>query len=92
MLILYIYVINVNNFSEQKYVYTHHYNIVNTRESSECERYIFSSEQKMSNKHLFQKCGFLRAPFAIGVGRYVCQLQRVTLKFCKSHGASLGAR
>lgn len=46
----------------------------------------------MSNKYLFQKCGFLRAPFAIGVGRYVCQLQRVTIKFCKSHGASLGVR
>ncbi|XP_043790921.1 39S ribosomal protein L43, mitochondrial [Apis laboriosa] len=46
----------------------------------------------MSNKHLFQKYGFLRAPFAIGVGRYVCQLQRVTIKFCKNHGASLGAR
>ncbi|CAD1481154.1 unnamed protein product, partial [Heterotrigona itama] len=46
----------------------------------------------MSNKHLFQKFGFLRAPFGIGVGRYVCQLQRITIKFCKSHGDSFGIR
>ncbi|KAK9295931.1 hypothetical protein QLX08_009901 [Tetragonisca angustula] len=46
----------------------------------------------MSNKHLFQKFGFLRAPFGIGVGRYVCQLQRITIKFCKNHGCSLGIR
>ncbi|OAD52087.1 39S ribosomal protein L43, mitochondrial, partial [Eufriesea mexicana] len=46
----------------------------------------------MSNKHLFQKFGYLRAPFALGIGRYVCQLQRVTIKFCKHHGGSLGVR
>ncbi|XP_043600665.1 39S ribosomal protein L43, mitochondrial [Bombus pyrosoma] len=46
----------------------------------------------MSNKHIFQKFGFLRAPFGIGVGRYVCQLQRITIKFCKSHGGSRGMR
>lgn len=27
-----------------------------------------------------------------GVGRYVCQLQRITFKFCKSHGSSRGVR
>ena len=27
-----------------------------------------------------------------GVGRYVCQLQRVTLKFCKEHANSRGIR
>lgn len=46
----------------------------------------------MSNKHLFLKCGYPRAPFGLGIGRYVCQLQRVTLKFCKTYGASLGIR
>ncbi|XP_076241012.1 mitochondrial ribosomal protein L43 [Calliopsis andreniformis] len=46
----------------------------------------------MSNKHLFLACGFPRAPFGLGIGRYVCQLQRVTLKFCKSHGSSRGIR
>ncbi|XP_012533842.1 39S ribosomal protein L43, mitochondrial [Monomorium pharaonis] len=46
----------------------------------------------MSNKHLFMKSGFPRAPFGLGIGRYVCQLQRVTLKFCKSNGSSRGVR
>ncbi|KOC62642.1 39S ribosomal protein L43, mitochondrial [Habropoda laboriosa] len=46
----------------------------------------------MSNKNLFMKFGYLRAPFALGIGRYVCQLQRITIKFCKSHGGSLGVR
>ncbi len=27
-----------------------------------------------------------------GVGRYVCQLQRVTFKFCKEHASSRGIR
>ena len=27
-----------------------------------------------------------------GVGRYVCQLQRVTFKFCKEHSNSRGMR
>ncbi|ESO10853.1 hypothetical protein HELRODRAFT_72412, partial [Helobdella robusta] len=27
-----------------------------------------------------------------GIGRYVCQLQRLTIKFCKSHGSSRSAR
>nr|XP_012226076.1 PREDICTED: 39S ribosomal protein L43, mitochondrial [Linepithema humile] len=46
----------------------------------------------MSNKHLFLKSGFPRAPFGLGIGRYVCQLQRITLKFCKNHGTSRGVR
>lgn len=46
----------------------------------------------MSNKVLFLPSGFPRAPMGLGIGRYVCQLQRVTLKFCKSHGSSKGIR
>ncbi|KAG7190353.1 hypothetical protein KM043_006465 [Ampulex compressa] len=46
----------------------------------------------MSNANLFLKSGFPRAPFGLGVGRYVCQLQRVTLKFCKNRGSSRGIR
>lgn len=38
------------------------------------------------------KSGFPRAPLGLGIGRYVCQLQRVTLKFCKNRGASRGVR
>ncbi|XP_045505854.1 39S ribosomal protein L43, mitochondrial [Colias croceus] len=46
----------------------------------------------MSNSNLFLKSGFVRAPLQNGVGRYVCQLQRIVLKFCKSHGGSRGIR
>ncbi|XP_068626030.1 large ribosomal subunit protein mL43 [Battus philenor] len=46
----------------------------------------------MSNNNLFLKSGFVRAPLQNGVGRYVCQLQRIVLKFCKSHGGSRGLR
>lgn len=46
----------------------------------------------MSNKTLFLKSGFIKTPLQNGIGRYVCQLQRVTLKFCKNHGASKGLR
>lgn len=46
----------------------------------------------MSNKVLFLTSGFPRAPLGLGIGRYVCQLQRVTLKFCKNNGASKGVR
>ncbi|XP_055918217.1 39S ribosomal protein L43, mitochondrial [Eupeodes corollae] len=46
----------------------------------------------MSNSHLFMKSGFPRAPLQNGVGRYVCQLQRITLKFCKNNGSSKGMR
>ncbi|XP_061389432.1 large ribosomal subunit protein mL43 [Musca vetustissima] len=46
----------------------------------------------MSNSHLFLKSCFPRAPLQNGLGRYVCQLQRVTLKFCKNNGSSKGMR
>ncbi|XP_020799203.1 39S ribosomal protein L43, mitochondrial [Drosophila serrata] len=46
----------------------------------------------MSNSHLFLKSGFPRAPLQNGLGRYVCQLQRITLKFCKNNGSSRGMR
>nr|CAD7402119.1 unnamed protein product [Timema cristinae] len=46
----------------------------------------------MSNSHLFLKSGFPRAPLQNGIGRVVMQLQRITFKFCKNHGASRGIR
>uniref|UniRef100_U5ESD9 Large ribosomal subunit protein mL43 n=1 Tax=Corethrella appendiculata TaxID=1370023 RepID=U5ESD9_9DIPT len=46
----------------------------------------------MSNSHMFMKSGFPRAPLQNGVGRYICQLQRITLKYCKSNGSSKGMR
>nr|CAG4641280.1 EOG090X0FS9 [Eulimnadia texana] len=46
----------------------------------------------MSNSHLFLPSGFLRTPSNNGLGRYVCQLQRITFKFCKNHGSSQGVR
>ncbi|XP_060524258.1 large ribosomal subunit protein mL43 [Cylas formicarius] len=46
----------------------------------------------MSNSHLFLKPCFIRNPSQNGVGRYVCQLQRVVLKFCKNNGSSRGMR
>ncbi|XP_044745352.1 39S ribosomal protein L43, mitochondrial [Coccinella septempunctata] len=46
----------------------------------------------MTNNSLLLKASFLRNPSQNGVGRYVCQLQRVVLKFCKNHGASRGLR
>ncbi|XP_015602937.1 39S ribosomal protein L43, mitochondrial [Cephus cinctus] len=45
-----------------------------------------------TNKSLFLKAAFPRAPLNNGIGRYVCQLQRVTLKFCKNNGSSRGMR
>ncbi|XP_065285090.1 large ribosomal subunit protein mL43-like [Dermacentor albipictus] len=35
---------------------------------------------------------YIKAPLYNGVGRYVCQLQRLTLTFCKTHGSSRGMR
>uniref|UniRef100_A0A0A9XV19 Large ribosomal subunit protein mL43 n=1 Tax=Lygus hesperus TaxID=30085 RepID=A0A0A9XV19_LYGHE len=46
----------------------------------------------MSNSHLFLTAGFPKAPLNNGVGRYIGQLQRVVIKFCKSHGSSKGVR
>uniref|UniRef100_A0A147BUL7 Large ribosomal subunit protein mL43 n=1 Tax=Ixodes ricinus TaxID=34613 RepID=A0A147BUL7_IXORI len=36
--------------------------------------------------------GYIKTTLNNGVGRYVCQLQRLTLKFCKTHGSSRGLR
>nr|CAG4643564.1 EOG090X0FS9 [Ilyocryptus agilis] len=46
----------------------------------------------MSNSSLFMLSGNIRTPLQNGLGRYIPQLQRVTLKFCKSHGGSRGVR
>ncbi|XP_059486122.1 large ribosomal subunit protein mL43 [Neocloeon triangulifer] len=46
----------------------------------------------MSNTHLFLIPAIVSAPLKNGVGRYVGQLQRVTLKFCKNRGDSRGVR
>ncbi|XP_050436126.1 39S ribosomal protein L43, mitochondrial [Adelges cooleyi] len=40
----------------------------------------------------FTPKGFPRVPFQNGIGRYMCQLKRVTLRFCKSNGSSRGIR
>lgn len=48
--------------------------------------------EKMSNSHLFLKSGFPRANLQNGLGRYVGQLQRITIKYCKSSGCSKGVR
>nr|AFM74201.1 mitochondrial ribosomal protein L43 [Spirometra erinaceieuropaei] len=34
----------------------------------------------------------LKAPLSLGVGRYICQLKRLTFKFCKARGDSIGVR
>lgn len=44
------------------------------------------------NHSQFMISGFLRAPVYNGIGRQINQLQRVTLKFCKTHGSSQGVR
>merc|ERR1712002_272408 len=44
------------------------------------------------NREIPKISGYLRAPLQNGVGRYVPQLQRITFKFCKSHGGSRGVR
>lgn len=46
----------------------------------------------MSFKHLFMKSAFVKAPIQNGIGRYVGQLQRITVKFCKEHSDSKGVR
>ena len=46
----------------------------------------------MANSNLFLKSGFIRAPLQNGLGRYIGQLQRITIKFCKNHGSSQGVR
>lgn len=39
-----------------------------------------------------QPAEYISANLANGVGRYVCQLQRITFKFCKEHPSSRGIR
>lgn len=46
----------------------------------------------MANNALFMKSGFIRAPLQNGLGRYIGQLQRITVKFCKNNGSSKGMR
>jgi len=46
----------------------------------------------MSLNNLFLKSGYVAAPLANGIGRYVPQCLRMTLKFCKSKGDSKGVR
>lgn len=48
--------------------------------------------QSMANSNLFLKSGFIRPPLQNGLGRYIGQLQRITLKFCKNNGSSKGVR
>lgn len=40
----------------------------------------------------FTPKGFPSVPLQNGIGRYICQLKRVTLRFCKSSGSSRGIR
>ena len=48
----------------------------------------------MSSKCMFLKSGWINsnAPLKNGLGRFVPQLARLTLKFCKSDGSSSGVR
>nr|CAG4648949.1 EOG090X0FS9 [Polyphemus pediculus] len=46
----------------------------------------------MIAEYLNGPSGFIRTPLSNGLGRYIPQLQRITLKFCKSHGGSRGVR
>merc|ERR1712192_374515 len=49
---------------------------------------------RMTANALFLKHGWItaNAPLRNGVGRFIPQLARVTLKFCKGHGDSNGVR
>ena len=49
------------------------------------------SRKKIMSAHHTPRA-FLTSVLQNGVGRYVCQLQRITLKFCKSHASSRGMR
>lgn len=40
----------------------------------------------------FTPKGFPSVPLQNGIGRYICQMKRVTLRFCKSSGSSRGIR
>lgn len=41
---------------------------------------------------MFLPSGFPSLPLKNGIGRTVCQLKRITIKFCKSYGNSQGIR
>ena len=47
---------------------------------------------RMSANSLFMKSGWItaNAPLRNGVGRFVPQLARITIKFCKEYGGSNG--
>ncbi|KAF7487722.1 39S ribosomal protein L43 [Sarcoptes scabiei] len=51
----------------------------------------FSLDPKLTHNPALPS-GYIRNAYYNGVGRYVCQLQRLTIKFCKSGGTSLGVR
>uniref|UniRef100_A0A2P2I3U7 Large ribosomal subunit protein mL43 n=1 Tax=Hirondellea gigas TaxID=1518452 RepID=A0A2P2I3U7_9CRUS len=42
--------------------------------------------------NLFFGATFAKTPHHNGIGRFVQQLQRITIKFCKSNGSSMGTR
>jgi len=42
--------------------------------------------------NFFLKSGYINAPLTNGIGRFVQQCQRMTIKFCKSHADSQGVR
>ena len=48
----------------------------------------------MSSRCLFMKSGWItaNAPLRNGIGRFIPQLARLTLKFCKNDGSSAGVR
>ncbi|KAK7578093.1 hypothetical protein V9T40_010298 [Parthenolecanium corni] len=46
----------------------------------------------MSNRSRLVPIDFPRVPLKNGVSRVICQLKRITIKFCKSSGASYGVR
>ncbi|CAG9834491.1 unnamed protein product [Diabrotica balteata] len=46
----------------------------------------------MTHRNIFLKPGFINVPLQNGIGRYIGQLQRIVLKFCKNNGSSRGMR
>uniref|UniRef100_T1IQI2 Large ribosomal subunit protein mL43 n=1 Tax=Strigamia maritima TaxID=126957 RepID=T1IQI2_STRMM len=50
-----------------------------------------AQREKMATSHILPK-GYVKSALHNGVGRHVCQLQRITIKFCKSFGNSRGVR
>jgi len=50
----------------------------------------YRAEINMSNRSL--PSAYIKSVLHNGVGRYVCQMSRITFKFCKSKGDSRGVR